>query len=284
MPSKFTEFAHFTKHVNGQRIHYVLEGQGEPLVLLHGYPQIWYMWRKVIPALAERYTVIAPDMRGFGQSSKPPTGFDARTVQQDIYELVRALGFESIHLVGHDFGGTVAHAYACNHRDAVRSLGILDVAVPIDEAEMLPYYERLYHLSFNAKTDLAVALVTGRERMFIGTALREACEDPGAISLEDVEEYVLAFSAPGALRAAMSYYAELRTNLEAAKEYAKTPLEIPVLAVGGGASFGSGVEASLRQSAKDVRGAVIPECGHFVAEEKPEELLEILLAFLEDVG
>ena len=279
--SRFGDFHHFTSHVNGQRIHYVREGSGDPLVLLHGYPQTWYMWRYVIPKLTERYTVIAPDMRGFGQSSKPRSGFDARTVQQDIFELVRSLGFESIFLVGHDFGGTVAHACACNHRDAVRALGILDVSVPLDEAEMLPFYERMYHLSFNKETDLAVALVTGRERMFIGTALRAACQDPGVMSLEDIEEYVLAFSAPGALRCGMSYYAELRTNLAHAQEYAKTPLEMPVLALGGDASFGAGVEASLKRSAKDVRGAVLAECGHLVAEEKPEELLEHLLAFLD---
>lgn len=282
--SSFCDFSHFTAYVNGQRIHYVREGEGPPLVLLHGYPQTWYMWRKVIPALAERFTVIAPDMRGFGQSSKPRTGFDAKTVQGDIHALVQSLGYESILLVGHDFGGTVAHAYACNHRDAVRALGILDVSVPLDEAEMLPFYERMYHLSFNANTDLAVMLVTGREREFLGFAFRQACEDPGALSLEDIDEYVAAFTAPGALRCGMSYYAELRTNLEAAQEYAKTPLEMPVLAIGGAMSFGAGTEASLRQSAKDVRGGVIANCGHLVAEEKPEELLEHLFAFFDDVG
>lgn len=279
---RFTDFEHHLAFVNGQRIHYVREGQGEPIVLLHGWPQTWYMWRKVIPALAERYTVIAPDLRGFGQSSKPQDGYDKRTVAVDIYELVRSLGFEKVFLVGHDMGGPTAYAYACAHADDVRGLVILDVAITIDEAEQAQYFKRLFHLSFNANPDIAIPLVTGRERAFLTHFYRE-CYNPGAFSLADIDEYVAAFSAPGAMRGSMAHYGALPTDLVHNQENAKTKLPMPVLALGGEISFGEGVEKSLERVATDVRGGVIPGCAHWIAEEQPARLLDELFAFLASV-
>ena len=274
----FTDFDHHLAFVNGQQIHYVRAGAGDPVVLLHGWPQTWYMWRKLIPALAERYTVIAPDLRGFGQSSKPLDGYDKRTVAVDIYELVRSLGFEKVFLVGHDMGGPTAYAYACAHPEDVRRLVILDVAIVIDEAEQAEYYKRLFHLSFNAQPDIAVALTAGRERTFLAHVYRQ-CYNAGAFTLEDIDEYVAAFSAPGAMRASMAHYGALPTDLKHNQENAKTRLEMPVLALGGEISFGAGVKKSLERVANDVRGGVSPGCAHWVAEEQPERLLEELLAF-----
>ena len=275
----FTDFQHHTAFANGQRIHYVREGEGPPVVLLHGWPQTWYMWRKIIPALADHYTVLAPDLRGFGQSSKPLDGYDKRTVAVDIRELVRGLGFERVALVGHDMGGPTAYAYACAHPEEVTRLAILDVAITIDPAEQNEYYKRLFHLSFNARPDIAIALVSGRERTFLTHFYRD-CYNPGAFSLADIDEYVAAFSAPGAMRASMAHYGALPLDLEHNRENAKRPLEMPVLALGGEMSFGRGVEKSLRQVARDVEGGVIPGCAHWVAEEQPERLLERLLPFL----
>ncbi len=274
----FEDFEHHTAFVNGLKIHYVRAGEGPPVVLLHGWPQTWYMWRKVIPALAERYTVIAPDLRGFGQSSKPIDGYDKRTVATDIYELVRSLGFEKIFLVGHDFGGPTAYAYACAHPEDVRRLVILDVAITIDEREQAEFYKRLFHLSFNAQPDIAVALVTGRERTFLTHFYRD-CYNPGAFSLEDIDEYVAAFSAPGAMRASMAHYGALPVDLKHNQENARTKLEMPVLALGGEISFAGGVKKSLEAVANDVRGGVLAGCAHWVAEEQPEALLEELFAF-----
>lgn len=276
--SQFQEFEHHMAFVNGERIHYARAGDGDPVVLLHGWPQTWYMWRKVIPTLAERYTVIAPDLRGFGQSSKPLDGYDKRTVAQDIYALVQSLGFEKIFLVGHDMGGPTAYAYACAHPEGVRRLVILDVAITIDEREQAEYFKRLFHLSFNAQPDIAVALVSGRERTFLTHFYRD-CYNPGAFSLEDIDEYVAAFSAPGAMRASMAHYGALPLDLKHNQENAKTRLEMPVLALGGAMSFAGGVQRSLEQVANDVRGAVIPKCAHWVAEEEPEALLAHLLPF-----
>ena len=231
------QLEHHAALANGVRIHYVRAGQGDPVVLLHGFPQTWYMWRKIIPALAERYTVIAPDLRGFGESSKPIGGYDKRTVAEDIYQLVRGLGFEKIFLVGHDLGGPAAYAYACAHPEDVRRLVILDVEITIDRATAAEYFTRLFHLSFHAEPDIAVALVAGRERVYL-THFYRKCYNPGAFSHADIDEYIAAFSAPGALRASMAHYGAIWTDLKHNIENAKTLLEMPVLALGGEMSFG----------------------------------------------
>lgn len=276
MPAELTHHAAF---VNDIRLHYVRAGSGDPVVLLHGWPQTWYMWRKIIPALAEHYTVIAPDLRGFGESSKPIDGYDKRTVAEDIYQLVGQLGFEKIFLVGHDMGGPTAYAYAHAHPDDIRRLVILDVALTIDEAESAEYYKRLFHLSFHAEPDIAVALVSGRERTYL-THFYRNCYNPGAFSAADIDEYVAVFSAPGAMRASMAHYGAAPIDLQQRKAMAKErKLEMPVLALGGSMSFRKGVLHSCKKVANDVRGGIIEGCAHWVAEEQPEALTRELLAF-----
>ena len=270
--------SHHAAFANGIRQHYVRAGSGDPVVLLHGWPQTWYMWRKVIPALAERYTVIAPDLRGFGESAKPVDGYDKKTVAADVRALVRQLGFERIFLVGHDLGGPVAYAYAWAHPSEVRRLAILDTALTIDDAEFAEFYKRLFHLSFHAQPDIAVALVSGRERTYL-THFYRNCYDPSAFSAADIDEYVTCFSAPGAMRASMAHYGALPVDLEHRKEMAKRRLEMPVLALGGELGFGERVLRSCRQVANDVRGGVLAGCAHWIAEEQPEELCRRLLAF-----
>jgi len=273
-----SELTHHAALVNGIRLHYVRAGAGDPVVLLHGWPQTWYMWRKIIPSLAEHYTVIAPDLRGFGESSKPIDGYDKKTVAEDIHQLVRKLGFEKIFLVGHDMGGPTAYAYAWAHPGEVRRLVILDVAITIDPAESAEYYKRLFHLSFHAEPDIAVALVSGRERIYL-THFYRNCYNPGAFSAADIDEYVACFSAPGALRASIAPYRALEIDLEQRRQMAKTRLEMPVLALGGELGFRKGVLRSCQRVANDVRGGVIAGCAHWVAEEQPEELSRQLLAF-----
>ncbi len=272
------EPTHHAAFVNGVKLHYVRAGDGPLVVLLHGWPQTWYMWRKVIAPLAERYTVVAPDLRGFGDSGKPLDGYDPVNVAEDVHQLVRSLGFDALFLVGHDLGGPVAYAYAHAHPDEVKKLVILDVAITISDAEAAEYYRRLFHLSFHARPDIAVALVSGRERTYLTHFYRD-CYNPGAFTHEDIDEYVACFSAPGALRASMAHYGALPEGLEQRKEMAKTKLTMPVLALGGAMSFGQGVVKSLERVATDVRGGVIEGAAHWVAEEQPEALLRELLAF-----
>lgn len=280
-----TALIHHTALVNDVRLHYVMAGQGEPVVLLHGWPQTWYEWRRIIPALAQRYTVIAPDMRGLGDSSKPATGYDKRTVADDIYQLVLQLGLTRLFLVGHDWGGPVAYAYACAHPDDVRRLVILDVMVPGAGLEQIPQAAPrggLWHLSFHGVRDLPEALITGREHLYLSWFYRTAAYNPTAITAEEVDEYVRCYAAPGGLRAGFEYYRALWQDVEHNKEHAKTRLKMPVLALGGERGFGSRTVRSMQELAENVRGGVIERCGHWIAEERPDYLIEQLLSFFEE--
>lgn len=271
---------HHTTKVNDVLLHYVICGKGDPVVLLHGWPQTWYQWRKVIPSLAQRYTVIAPDMRGLGDSAKPATGYDKRTIAEDIYRLVDQLGFERIFLVGHDWGGPVAYAYACAHPNDVRKLVILDVPIPGAGLEhALAFRPRMaWHIPFHYVRDLPEALVAGRERTYLSWFYRTAY-NPSAISEEDIDEYVRCYSAPGALRAGFEYYRAIFTDAEHNTENARIQLKMPVLALGGERGFGELTIKSMQRLAENVRGGVIERCAHWIPEERPEYLTEQLLAF-----
>ena len=264
------------------RLHYVRAGAGDPVVLLHGWPQTWYEWKRIIPTLADRYTVIAPDLRGLGDSARPATGYDKRTLARDIHELVAHLGFRRIFLVGHDWGGPVAYAYASAHPDDVRRLVILDVAIPGAGLERIPQASReggLWHLSFHGVRDLPEALISGRERTYLSWFYRAGAYDPTAISEEEIDEYVRCYSSPGGLRAGFEYYRAIWDDVDHNRENAKHKLEMPVLALGGERGFGAATKISMEQLAHDVRGGVIERCGHWIAEEQPEHLIKQLLEF-----
>ncbi|MGH7933841.1 MAG: alpha/beta fold hydrolase [Candidatus Binataceae bacterium] len=267
--------------LDGVRMHYVTAGHGDPVVLLHGWPQTWYEWRHIMPALAARYTVVAPDLCGLGDTSKPASGYDKRTIADDIYQLVRKLGFQRISLVGHDWGGPVAYAYACAHPDEVRKLVVLDVAIPAAGLEEFPQMTRrggLWHIAFHNVRDLAETLVAGHERAYLTWFYRTAFK-PDAFSEQDIDEYVRCYAAPGGMRAGFEYYRAIFDDVDHNKENAKTRLKMPVLALGGQYGFGAHTERSMKKLADDVRGGVIEDCAHWIAEERPDYLIEQLLAF-----
>jgi pimeloyl-ACP methyl ester carboxylesterase len=275
-------FSHHTTMVDGVRLHYVIGGAGDPLVLLHGWPQTWYEWREVMPALAERYTVIAPDMRGLGDSAKPLDGYDARSVAADIYGLVQQLGHSSIFLAGHDLGGWVAYAYTAAHRDEIRRLAIMEIT-PADDAILqfttLAPERSLWHFSFHFLRDLPEALVAGRERLYLSWFYRNGCYNPVAISEAAIDEYTRCYAAEGGLRAGFEYYRALFTNIAQTKGDARTPLEMPLLALGGEFSFGEFASQLWQAYAANVEADVLPQCAHFIPEEQPALLSERLLAF-----
>ena len=268
-------------------LHYVTAGSGPPVVLLHGWPMTWWSWRHVIPRLARSYTVIAPDLRGLGDSSRPPRGYDKKTVADDIWRLVHdKLGHTQFHLVGHDWGGPTAFALATAHRDAVRSLTIIDVVIPGDGADFSQGGRRWHH-QFHITPDLPEALTQGREDIYLGWFYRTFSFRPDAVGPDDIAEYLRTYRQPGAMRAGFEYYRTL--EIDAADNTAEIkrrgPLEMPVLAIGGAIGYphargrGSEPEQSLRRVAKDVRGLVIAECGHQVSEEQPELLTAALVDF-----
>lgn len=267
-------------------IHYVTAGTGPAVVLLHGWPQTWWEWRHVIPALAERYTVIAPDLRGLGDSSRPLAGYDKKTVAEDVWRLVRErLGHESFFLVGHDWGGPTAYALAAAHPEAVRRLAILDVVIPGSGGDFSQGGRRWHH-QFHLTPDLPEALTAGREEIYLGWFYRSFAYRPDAIGPLDLAEYLRTYREPGAMRAGFAYYRALPQDIaDNQASIARLKLPMPVLAMGGAVGYphargrGSEPEQSLRLVASDVRGAILPDCGHFIPEEAPDLLREHLLAF-----
>jgi pimeloyl-ACP methyl ester carboxylesterase len=267
-------------------LHYLTAGAGEPVVLLHGVPQSSHEWRRIIPHLATRYRVIAPDLRGLGDSSRPAAGYDKKTVAADIWELLHDhLGIERFYLAGHDWGGPVAFALAAQHREAVRKLAILDVSIPGDGAEMSQGGRRWHHPFFRT-LDLPEALCAGREHLVIDWLFDNYGARAGVIPAEDRAEYHRTYARLGGFRALLAYYRAFPQDAadNEAMIAAFGRLEMPVLALGGDRSFGRGMETfhSLQRMATDVCGGLIPNSGHWVAEEAPEFITKALLDFFAD--
>jgi len=270
-------FSHHMAEVNEVKLHFVKGGTGEPLVLLHGFPQTWYEWHGIMPALAEHYTVIAPDLRGMGASSKPLSGYDDRTVAEDIYQLVQHLGLQRISIVGHDVGAPVACAYAEAYPEDVRRLVVIEGAKMPEISKIPPQY---WHMAFHAEPDIAESLIVGRERLYLSWFYRKFGYNPAAFTEADIDEYVRWYSEVGAMRAALQHYRKGQQDAAQNKESKNQKIEMPVLAIGGEQSMGSSVEMMMQEFASNIRDSVIKDCGHWIAEEQPEELTRQLLAFL----
>jgi pimeloyl-ACP methyl ester carboxylesterase len=276
------ELSHYSADLGDVRLHYVTMGQGFPVVLLHGWPQSWYEWRHIMPGLAATYRVIAPDLRGLGDSSRPLTGYDKKTVGNDVWRLLQRINVGEFFLVGHDWGGPTAYAIAAAHPAAVRKLAILDVAIPGDGSRNISQGGRRWHHAFHQTLDLPEALVTGREDIYLGWFYRNYGHRPDVIPDADIAEYLRVYRQPGALRAGFGYYRAIPSDIadnEAINATSRLPM--PVLALGGDSGWGRRMEVvdSLRRMATDVRGGVIENCGHWMPEEQPAELLRQLLAF-----
>ena len=268
---------------NGLRLHYLSLGSGDPLVLLHGFPETSYAWRKVIPALAERFHVIAPDLRGCGASDRPDQGYDKRTVAEDVHQLVTQLGLGPINLVGHDVGMMVAYAYAASYRDEVIRLALMEAALPglgLEELYDAARFPRMYHLPlFEAPNALAEQLIAGRERMFVEHFMLQQAYDTAGPDEDALEEYARWLSAPGALHGGISYFRSHWTDAEHNREHAKTRLAMPVMTVGGTASFGANLAPEITPLVEQLHSVMIDGCGHYLAEERPERVVEELLGF-----
>lgn len=272
-----TPWTHETAVVNGFRMHYVIAGSGYPLVFLHGWPQTWFEWRKIIPPLAEHFTVLAPDLRGLGDSQRPLIGYDKRTLASDVYELTRLLGFKQMGLTGHDWGGLVAYFLAYDHPEVVERLMILDMIPGLarkGEKIDLNFARFAWHVFFHAgMPDLAERLVSGNVETYLRHFYSQLSYNPALFTSEEVAEFVRAYSQPGALRAGFQYYrAGLDEDVEEMSTCTKK-LSMPVLAWGGEAVLGA-VDTIWKTVADNVQGGVVERCGHFIAEEQPEFVVQ----------
>jgi pimeloyl-ACP methyl ester carboxylesterase len=286
LPAGFTDtFTSRYVDIGGLRLHAVTGGDGPPLLLVHGWPQTWYQYRMVMPALARDFQVVAVDQRGIGLSDKPPDGYDTGTLASDLVALMDALGHQRFALVGFDTGMPIAYGLAADHPDRVERLVVGEAPLPGVSPPVpliLPpqLNDRLWHLAFNQLETVNEQLVTGREDIFFGA---EYAASAGSKKLPDdtVSYYVNRLAAdPDALHGTFQFYRAIHTTIAQNEQRKERRLTLPVLAIGGAESSGAGVGNTMKLVADDVQGLVIPGCAHWVAEQAPEELLAALTAFL----
>ena len=273
------EFEHRAAEVNGVRLHYVIGGKGPAVVLLHGFPETWYAWRSVMPTLAEEHTVIAPDLRGVGDSSLEESGYDKETLAEDVHGLVRSLGFEEVAMVGHDMGAMTAYAYAREHREETSHLVLMGAALPGFGLEEFMDFSKprggRYHLVFFQQRGVPEKLIQGRECYY----LERFVGGEEVVGAEALDEYVRAYSRPGRLGAALGQYRAIYGDAEDNRREAMPMLEMPVLALGGGSA--EPALGSARRVAEDVEAGVVEDAGHYLHEEQPEEVARRLLEFID---
>ncbi|TFD69813.1 alpha/beta fold hydrolase [Cryobacterium ruanii] len=272
--------------VNGVRLHYVVAGQGEPLFLLHGVPKTSYHWRRVIPLLTPYYTVIAPDLRGLGDSEHPKDGFDMKNMAEDIAQLATHLGYDTFNLVGEDWGASTAYQVAAQYPERVKKLVYQEMILPgfgLEDysfltRENVSTYVWLWHINFYSVPDFPEFLITGREREYFNYFIKHETHNPQAITPDALDEYVRCYSSPGGLRSMLEIYRATLDDADQNHESAKTKLKMPVLAVGSEYFIGEDNERQMREVAEDVRAVILP-WGHQLAEEDPEALAAAYLDF-----
>ena len=256
-------------------IHYVESGSGPPVLLLHGWPQSSHAWRRVAELLPD-HRLVMPDLRGFGSSEKPDSGYDAATMAADLHGLLESLDLERVTVVGHDWGAVFGYALAASHPGDVAALGIVEMILPglgFLEDAMRPQADGrfLWHIGFQSVPDIPELLIRGSERAYLSWFFDNHSYDPSPI---DADVYVGAMQRPGALRAGLGVYRAYFETAEQVASLVETPLQIPVVAYGGEASLGELALESLRAAQPNADGGVIPRCGHWVPEEAPEFIAE----------
>ena len=266
--------------IDGVRIHYLTAGHGAPVILLHGYAETSLMWRPIIPVLAERFTVIAPDLPGIGDSSIPRNGLDMKTAATRVHALARSLGIERARVVGHDIGLMVAYAYAAQFPAEVEKLVLMDAFLPgVGEREAVYNNSGFWHFLFNGPTP--EALVNGRERTYFEHFWNDFAADKSrSIPEADRKAYTAAYSRPGRMRAVWAYFVSFP---QAAKDFAQlsqTKLPMPLLVIGGEKALGEVLGEQAKLVASDVTVTVLRDTGHWVLEERPKETTDALEKFL----
>lgn len=273
----------------GVQLHYGLAGEGERVVVLvHGYPQTAYAWRRVLPLLARAgLRVVVPDYRGAGGSSKPPGGYDKQTMAGDLHALLyEHLGLtQPVTMVGHDIGMMVAYAFARHFPEQTKRLVVMEAPLPGTDAyeTALGDTDRLWHFQFHRAPDVPELLTAGREQLYLERFYQDLAYDTEAIGPDAIERYVRAFSRPGAMRAGFELYrafpADHAHNKAEVERDGK--LKLPVLALAGARSaFATFTGAMMREVARDVIFRTVERANHWIPEENAEGLASDILAFI----
>jgi len=283
-------FEHRFETVDGVRLHYVVGGKkaGDIVVLLAGFPESWYAWRKVMQLLAPTFRIIAPDLPGQGDSDRPASGYDTQSLAAAVHGLLRQLDVRRYFLAGHDVGAWVAYPYGALFGDEVRRLALLDAGIPgITLPEALPTAPdrawRTWHFAFHAIPDLPEALITGRERDYLDWFLRRKAANPETFSDLDIEEYLRVFKKDGGLRAGLAYYRAVAVSAQQNRDLAaRGRLTVPVLAVSADQGSIPDMASPLKAFAQEVHGSIVAHCGHFIPEEQPHAVAKELTDFFKD--
>ena len=267
-------------NVNSVRLHYLVAGKGDPVVLLHGYAETSHMWRPLMVELASTHTVIAPDLRGAGQSSTPADGYTKAEMAQDIHALARKLGCEHIRIVGHDIGLMVAYAYAAQYPSEVDRIALMDAFLPgVGNWRDVWLMRDLWHFHFYGKTPLA--LVHGRERIYFEHFWNDfAADSTHSVPERDRRIYAKAYARPGGMRSGFEYFRAFEKDAKDFARFAQTPLRMPMLVLTGEKASGDFLIQQGRLVATNVEGVVVRNSGHWLMEEAPDQVIPKLVEFL----
>jgi pimeloyl-ACP methyl ester carboxylesterase len=273
-------FAAHDAEIEGLKIHYTSGGHGPAVILLHGFAETSRMWNPILPVLGEKFTVIAPDLPGIGDSGVPEKGLDMMSAAKSIHALVRSLGIEKARVVGHDIGLMVAYAYAAQFPSEVEKLVLMDAFLPgVEGWEPIYNDPHIWHFRFNGPTP--EALVRGRERIYFAYFWNDlAADKTRSLSRADREAYIRAYSRPGRMHAAWQYFVVFPQTATEFAPMAPSKLTMPVLSIGGDKSLGKELGAQVKLVATDATVVVLPDTGHWILEERPKETTEALLKFL----
>ncbi len=266
--------------VNGVKLHYLLAGKGSPVILLHGFAETSRMWRPLMVEVAKTHTVVAPDLRGFGESSRPPGGYDKKTMAQDVHALATTLGFKNSQIVGHDIGLMVAYAYAAQYPTEVQRIALLDAFLPgVGDWKTVWLLRDLWHFHFYGETPLK--LVHGRERIYLEHFWNDFAADPKHSVLEsDRRFYAKAYAQPGAMRAGFEVFHAFPEDAEDFSQFAQTKLTVPMLVLTGEKASGDFLIQQARLVDVNVDGVVVKGSGHWLMEEAPDQVIPRLVAFV----
>jgi pimeloyl-ACP methyl ester carboxylesterase len=271
---------HHRASLNGTVLHYVAAGTaGSPVLLVHGFPETWWVFHKLIPLLSEHHRVFAVDLRGFGDSSTPTPGHDSATAAQDLSDLITCLDVGPVHLTGQDISGPTTFRVAATHPELVRSYTGIETALPGFGAETLAdvTHGGAWHIGVLAAPGIPAMLLTGRERAFLRDyAIPSLAANPDAFSDTDIDELVRCYQRPDGFAGAAGLYRSLLAEGDELRRLAARKLDLPVLAVAG---FSDRTTATLRQVATAVTAVHLDKTGHYVAMEAPDQLAAALRSF-----
>src|SRR3989475_5486447 len=269
-----------TAEINGVKLHYITAGHGAPVILLHGYAETALMWKPIIPVLADRFTVIAPDLPGIGESSIPADGLDMKTAAIRIHAVAKSLGVQKARIVGHDIGLMVAYAYAAQFPEETEKLVVMDAFLPgVAGWEAVYNNPAIWHFRFNGPTP--EALVRGRERIYFEHFWNDfAAAKNHSLSEADRAAYTAAYSRPGRMRAGWAYFVSFTQAAKDFEQLSQTKLTMPVLVIGGEKANGEVLGAQAHAVTSDVKVVVLKNTGHWVLEENPTETTEALMSLL----